>query len=170
MDNIRVFLWLTLLGMAWLTYTAWVADYGPRPTPVSPGAPGVEQSAAPPGQLPDVPGGTSTPAPAQPTPTVQAAPPAELIRVRTDVLDVRINSQGGDLVRAELTQYPVNKDMPEPVVRLLDDLGTEKWVFESGLRSAQSSADFSHREQRLFAGARPGRARRHARLGRRRSH
>ena len=28
MDNIRVFLWLTLLGMAWLTYTAWVADYG----------------------------------------------------------------------------------------------------------------------------------------------
>ena len=28
MDNIRVFLWLTLLGMAWLTYTAWMADYG----------------------------------------------------------------------------------------------------------------------------------------------
>ena len=31
MDNIRVFLWLTLLGMAWLTYTAWQADYGAAP-------------------------------------------------------------------------------------------------------------------------------------------
>ena len=31
MDNIRVFLWLTLLGMVWLTYTAWVADYGASP-------------------------------------------------------------------------------------------------------------------------------------------
>jgi len=28
MDNIRVFLWLTLLGMVWITYTAWNADYG----------------------------------------------------------------------------------------------------------------------------------------------
>ena len=39
MDNIRVFLWLTLLGMAWLVYTAWVADYGPatNPPPVQQG-------------------------------------------------------------------------------------------------------------------------------------
>jgi len=31
MDNIRVFLWLTLLGMGYLTYTAWQADYSTPP-------------------------------------------------------------------------------------------------------------------------------------------
>ena len=35
MNNIRLFLWLTLAGMAWLTYTAWTADYGAR-NPVNP--------------------------------------------------------------------------------------------------------------------------------------
>ena len=28
MNNIRLFLWLTLAGMACLTYTTWVADHG----------------------------------------------------------------------------------------------------------------------------------------------
>ena len=31
LNNIRLFLWLTFAGMAWLTYTAWNADYGARP-------------------------------------------------------------------------------------------------------------------------------------------
>ena len=144
MDNIRVFLWLTLLGMAWLVYTAWVADYGaatnPAETPPLAGAPqnGVPQSTVP----------TLTPNSEQPPPSPQVAAPAtptgELIRVRTDVLDVRIASLGGDLVRADLTQYPVHKDMPEPVVRLLDDTGPERWVFQTGLTSAVGGAEPNH--------------------------
>ena len=35
-------------------------------------------------------------------------------------------------MRADLLQYPVHKDMPEPVVRLLDDTGPERWVFQPG--------------------------------------
>jgi YidC/Oxa1 family membrane protein insertase len=144
MDNIRVFLWLTLLGMAWLVYTAWVADYGaasnrPEVPPLA-GAPqnGVPQSTVP----------TLTPNSEQPPSSPQVAAPAtptgELIRVRTDVLDVRIASLGGDLVRADLTQYPVHKDMPEPVVRLLDDTGPERWVFQTGLTSAVGGAEPNH--------------------------
>ena len=147
MDNIRVFLWLTLLGMAWLVYTAWNADYGARPLP--PGqrtTPDATQTAD---QAPDLPslneqGG---PAPQQQLPTV-TAPPAqstgELIHVQTDVLDVRIASQGGDLVRADLPQHRVHKDMPEPVIRLLDDSGPERWVFQSGVRSAVGGDEPNH--------------------------
>src|SRR5688572_12865323 len=110
MNNIRVFLWLTLLGMAYLTYTAWVADYRARPavgapTGDTPPSQGPADSSN--GALPSLEQNTSQTAP--PTPTSTASPPGELIRVRTDVLDVLISSQGGDLVRADLPQYPVEK-------------------------------------------------------------
>jgi YidC/Oxa1 family membrane protein insertase len=140
MDNIRVFLWLTLLGMAWLTYTAWTADYGTRPPAATPSTPqaGAElrdtlPTLEPTAGAPSVPGA----APA-------AAPTGELIRVRTDVLDVLIASEGGDLVQADLLQYPVEKDVPEPVVRLLNN-GSERWVFQTGLLSAVGGAEPNHR-------------------------
>src|SRR5688500_17430798 len=107
MDNIRVFLWLTLLGVAWLVYTAWVADYGGATTsPAS--APPVTQTGAPDEtSLPPLTQTTAAPSQNQAQAaqvTAPAAPTGELIRVRTDVLDVRIASQGGDLVRADLLQ------------------------------------------------------------------
>ena len=137
MDNIRVFLWLTLLGLAWLTYTAWQADYGAPPTSsvVRP-PPQAADNAAPDDTLPSL---GETPAPPSSPPNAETPPPqptGELIRVRTDVLDLRIASQGGDPVRADLLEYTLHKDQPEPLVRLLDDTGPERWVFQSGVRSA----------------------------------
>ena len=146
MDNIRVFLWLTLLGMAWLTYTAWNADYGAAPrTGVVNTAPATPQTGAVTGDVPSLNPGSETAA--QP-PAVTAQPAVatgELIRVQTDVLDVGIASQGGDMVRADLRQYAVHKDMPEPVVRLLSDTGPERWVFQTGLTSAVGGAEPNHR-------------------------
>jgi YidC/Oxa1 family membrane protein insertase len=146
MDNIRVFLWLTLLGMAWLTYTAWMADYGERPS-----TPASQQNGAAPvpgtptgGELPTLPDGGDARAP---TPTPGGDAPAttgELIRVRTDVLDALIASQGGDLVRADLPQYSVTKGVPEPVVRLLDNDPSDRWVFQTGLLSAVGGAAPNH--------------------------
>ncbi len=146
MDNIRVFLWLTLLGMAWLTYTAWMADYG---TPSRPAVVDPTQPAAPFGdgedELPPLGPGAEPSVQAPAEPAQAAAATGELIRVQTDVLDVRIASQGGDLVRADLLQYSVDKDVPEPVVRLLSDTGPERWVFQTGFRSAVGGAEPNHR-------------------------
>jgi YidC/Oxa1 family membrane protein insertase len=142
MDNIRVFLWLTLLGMGWLTYTAWVADYGRAANDAPTTQPGATPTSEP--TLPPL---TPSAEPAQqqaPQVAAPVAPSGELIRVRTDVLDVRIASQGGDLVRADLLEYPVQKDNPEPVVRLLDDTGAERWVFQTGVRSAVGGAEPNH--------------------------
>jgi YidC/Oxa1 family membrane protein insertase len=47
-------------------------------------------------------------------------------------------------VRADLPQYSVQKNVPEPVVRLLDDSATERWVFQSGFRSAVGGAEPNH--------------------------
>ena len=144
MDNIRVFLWLTLLGLAWLTYTAWTADYGGTANGAVTTAPPAAENGVPAGALPSLnPAAEVLPQTPGVAPAA-AAPAGELIRVRTDVLDVRIASQGGDLVRADLLEYSVHKDMPEPVVRLLDDSGPERWVFESGVRSAVGGAEPNH--------------------------
>lgn len=146
MNNIRLFLWLTLAGMAWLTYTAWVADYGARPV-VNP--PTAEQPSGAPTN--DIPRGTST-APSQPAPQGQPqAPPQQsapttgpLIHVRTDVLDLAIAAQGGDLVRADLLQYFLDKNDPEHHVRLLDDSAATHWVFQSGVSSAVGGEEPTH--------------------------
>jgi YidC/Oxa1 family membrane protein insertase len=144
MDNLRVFLWLTLLGMAWLTYTAWVTDYGTAPPAAAPPA---GQTGAGADSLPPLLPSVEPAQPDQPTPAL-APPPArasaELIRVRTDVLDVRISAQGGDLVRADLLEHAVDKNHPDTPVRLLDDTGPERWVMQSGLRSAVGGAEPNH--------------------------
>lgn len=139
MDNLRVFLWLFLLGLAWITYTAWMTDYAaPAVDPVS-----TTTQTAPPTSLPTLGAQDAAPAP-PPEPTAPAAPSGELIHVRTDVLDVMIDSRGGDLVRADLLQYAVEKHLPDRLVRLLDESGPERWVFQSGLRSAVGGAEPNH--------------------------
>ncbi len=146
MDNIRVFLWLTLLGMAWLTYTAWMADYGApsRPAVVNPTQPGAPVDSGE-DELPPLGPGAEPSVQGPAEPAQAAAATGELIRVQTDVLALRIASQGGDLVRADLLQYPIDKDVPEPVVRLLAETGPERWVFQTGFRSAVGGAEPNHR-------------------------
>jgi YidC/Oxa1 family membrane protein insertase len=146
MNNIRVFLWLTLLGTAWLTYTQWQADYGRRAgdpeAPIRTGAPAAAQP--PGGEVPTPGDSANNAAPPAITPGTESGATGELIRVRTDVLDVLIDSRGGDLVRADLPGYTVTKGVPEPVVRLLDNAPTDRWVFASGVISAVGGTQPDH--------------------------
>ena len=144
MDNVRVFLWLTLLGMAWLVYNAWQADYAAVANPSSTPATTTTPATTPGGSLPSLTPDNANSTQQLQAPTTTPSVAGELIRVRTDVLDVLISSNGGDLVRADLLQYPVEKDVPEPVVRLLDDSANERWVFQSGFRSAVGGAEPNH--------------------------
>jgi YidC/Oxa1 family membrane protein insertase len=141
MDNLRVFLWLLLLGFAWLTYTAWITDYAVPAPAVSTSDPAASPPSAE--SLPPLDPTAAPPAPA-PVPQTAAAPSGELIRVRTDVLDVTIDSRGGDLVRAELPHYPVEKHTPDQIVRLLDDNPASRFVFQTGLRSGVGGAEPNH--------------------------
>ena len=145
MDNIRLFLWFAFLGTLWLSYTTWVADYGPTAPPQTPSA----SSEVP----------SSAPAPASPLPELDdhdqaplageapspVAAPAQAIHVQTDVLDLLIDTHGGDIVRADLPTYPVDKSNPDRAVRLLDYAPDDLWVFQTGLRdAADESAEPNH--------------------------
>ena len=71
-------------------------------------------------------GGSAAPPPARPPQrpraaagAAAAAANAPTMRVVTDVLDLDISLQGGDLLRADLLKYPLDKKPGSPPVRLL---------------------------------------------------
>src|SRR5690606_1483600 len=140
MDNTRLFLWLALLAMLWLNYDAWLRDRVPAQTSRIPPPAEVDRAND---DVPDI-GAPSVDAPASAPPAAESRAPAMPIRVRTDVLDVVIDTEGGDLVRADLLEYPVDKHRPDVLVRLLDYEPANLWVFQTGLSTAGRSDGPTH--------------------------
>src|SRR5690606_9487078 len=77
-------------------------------------------------------------------PAVSDAAPERTISVRTDVLDLLIDTRGGDLVRADLLDFPVEKDRPDELVRLLDYTPAHRWVLQTGLVDSAGGAAPNH--------------------------
>jgi YidC/Oxa1 family membrane protein insertase len=155
MPNIRVLLLAALAALLYLNYEAWITDYPPG-LPAAQSAPGTSAPANTLGEsVPAAPAGApaavaaapgvapaaapaavnaETPTAASTEPPGAALPPPVTIHVVTDVLDVSINSKGGELDRADLTQYPLRKDNPDVPVRLLDaEPGESLYLLQSGL-------------------------------------
>jgi len=155
MDNQRLFIWAIFVFLAWITYQTWVEDYGPKP--VEPIAGQAQDVAAVPGvadeELPaisDAPAETTSAdaLPATPgTTTVTAVQPeTPTIRVTTDVFELEISTVGGTLQKATLSGYPIEKDRPDELVRLLDTQGRTFGLIESGLRAADGAPEATHLE------------------------
>jgi YidC/Oxa1 family membrane protein insertase len=143
MDNQRVFLWLALAFVAYLNWQAWRMDYGPAPAP----APAPTAEAVPAEETDaDLPGLPETADASVPVIEGDAAASdgGRMIRVVTDVLDLGLNTRGGDLQRSDLLKYPVRKDRPEDLVRLLDPAGPDLFVFRTGLRAAGGASEPNH--------------------------
>jgi YidC/Oxa1 family membrane protein insertase len=145
MDNIRLFLWFALLGSLWISYTTWVADRTPPVTTLSTPASGSIPTDTP---LPSL--GSDTPTAGATTPVADAPPavaqaePVATIRVRTDVLDLLIDTRGGDIVRVDLPTYPVDKDDPTKVVRLLDYATASRWAIQAGIGNGSGAPEPNH--------------------------
>ncbi|MCI0517111.1 MAG: membrane protein insertase YidC [Woeseiaceae bacterium] len=144
MDNQRLLVWAAFGLMLWITYQAWMQDYGPRPAQQTESpAPAAE---SPPETGPELPDLTATPgeAPAlQPAAAADTAQ-AETIQVRTDVLQIEISEQGGTLQRALLLKYPVHKDRPNDLVELLSPESGNHGLLQTGLRSSGNGAEPNH--------------------------
>jgi len=152
MDNQRLLTWALFGMMAWLTYQAWMLDYGPQPTQTPAGAPAATQEPlmeAPDDVLPEL-TATDVDAPAV-QPSLEAAPPvdgvalAPTIHVQTDVFDIELSTQGGTVQRAVLRNYPVAKDRPDDLVELLSTDPNQLGLIQSGLRSATDGPEPNHR-------------------------
>lgn len=90
---------------------------------------------------------------------VSQIPASRLINVHTDVLDVSIDTLGGNVVKADLLKYKKSIENPEPV-QLLNDNPDALYIAESGLISptgpdsinAQAKYSVEQREYTLQPG------------------
>jgi len=142
MELRNMFLWAALAFILMLIYQQWQVDYAPKQETVA------SQQAAP----ADGSSGSSVPAPAGDTPTAPmptADKPAQAaaqplasqkrIHIQTDVLDLVIDTVGGDIRKAWLPGYPVSVDKPDEPTELLVDSGPHTFIAQSGLVAAAKS-------------------------------
>ena len=177
MPNLRFTLWLALGAILYYNYLAWQQDYRPPPALNS----AVTGSASAPNSLdnalptPAIPasgaglpaaaassqgatGAPGTPG-AAPAESAEAAP-AGTVHVVTDVLDLNISLRGGEIDRADLTQYPLHKDTPNVPVRLENSDPATLYLLQTGLigkpdePAPSHMATLSAAQEHLHAGSR----------------
>jgi len=128
----RLFILISLMVVGFVLFGQWQREHPPTPV--------VQPSSAPAADIPSV---TTSAIPVSVSPTaVQAG--AELIDVVTDMLKVKIDLQGGDIVRAELLQYPQTLDTPQVGQVLLDTSATRNYIAQSGLIGKDEKGPDSH--------------------------
>ncbi len=170
MANTRIMLWFAFVAILYLNYEAWMRDYQQPAAPVAvtttaggasasksladtlPTAPPPTSATATPGAaapasgtVPSAGAPTSASPPAEPGALGSgAAAPGPSIHVVTDVLNLDINLKGGEIDRADLTEYPVHKDKPNVPVRLENrDPGT-LYLLQTGLIGGAGEAAPTH--------------------------
>jgi len=151
-----MFLWLGLVLALWLNYETWQRDYAIPVPPAATGvaaAPSAKEVAGLAASVPQAAVATTSDASAVPeaasasvtAPEAASNPTsvASTVKVVTDVLDVEISLRGGDLVLADLTQYPLVKG-EDTRVRLLNTNPSNFYLLQTGLTGAAGEVRPTH--------------------------
>ena len=134
MDIKRTILLVALAVVSYLMVLQWNQDYGQPEMPVEQAqlggqAPDLPQAPVNATAASDVPQVANEPAAAVATPDASA----DLIRVRTDVLELAIDPRGGDIVELHLLQYPRRQDRPDVPFQLFERSAQRTYEAQSGL-------------------------------------
>jgi YidC/Oxa1 family membrane protein insertase len=156
-----MFLWLGLVLALWLNYETWQRDYALPVPPVATTAAAAPSAEEVTGLAASVPQAAATTTVATTANATRAVPAAEVaglaapqapatptavastIKVVTDVLTVEVSLRGGDLVLADLAQYPLVKG-EDARVRLLNTNPANFYLLQTGLTGAAGEARPTH--------------------------
>ncbi|KTC84722.1 MULTISPECIES: membrane protein insertase YidC [Legionella] len=134
MDIRRVVLYAALALVIYSLWMNWQHDYPPTPRQLT------SQTTATANQGSLLPNLTNTPnnqpnqevAPEQNT-SLTNSPSTQPIRVKTDVIDLSIDLQQGDIINTQLLDYPVSVDEKDKPITLLQNQAGERYVANSSL-------------------------------------
>ncbi|MFN2309914.1 MAG: membrane protein insertase YidC [Gammaproteobacteria bacterium] len=141
MDNQRLMLFIALSFVSLMLWEAWQRDYATPPPVVSSESIPAGAEGAPPAA--DLPLASALP-PAAAGPAAETLARSARVRVRTDVLDIELDTRGGDLRQVDLVQYPKSPKTPQDTVRLLSDTPPELFILQSGLRTQTGTEPTHH--------------------------
>ncbi|GAB6264040.1 membrane protein insertase YidC [Photobacterium sp. R1] len=133
MDSQRNILLIALLFVSFLLFQQWNADNSPQPQNQT-----AAQSATTQGDVPSHSGDSATiPGPSSSD---------KLIHIRTDVLDLTVDTLGGDIIEAKLLAYDNELDSSDPFV-LLKNEPAHQFIAQSGLIGANGIDSTAGRAQ-----------------------
>lgn len=137
MDSQRSFLVIALALVSFLLWQAWQKDYGPQPS----NAPTASSSSAGSNAGSELSSSELqlTTADNEQAVTV-TAPSSRIISVTTDVMQIEIDSRGGDIVGLKLLDYEQTKGSNQPYVLMRRQPGFE-YVAQSGLMGRDGPDD-----------------------------
>ena len=166
--NQRFLLYLALAFVLYMIWLTWEREHAPPPpvTPAMQQAPRAEDPdpAGAQQDLPDMldPSGADPVAPevlAEPAPPRRDIAQSQRVQVKTDVLEVVIDTRGGDIRQLELPTYPVSLKKQDEAFRLMYS-DNRTYIAQSGLRHdnvqgkpADPSLAPTHHE--IYSAARP---------------
>ena len=124
MDTQRLILFIIFSFSVLMLWEAWQREHRPPPAPQENAASQAGKAAAPPGvPVPSIPSGDSAGGPAAgqaavPAPAGSEHPRQDLIRVRTNLVEMDVSPLGGDIVRLELLKHKDTADRTKNFVLL----------------------------------------------------
>ena len=144
MGNHRLLLYFTLFFIVYMIWAQWQIEYGPQPQPVVAGQSDKVNSKNPGSEV--IPQAVSMTDAEQPLTQVdeEQFSDSETIRIITDVIDVEVDTKGGDIRRVLLRDYSVTADKPEEKMVLVTDKSINYQVAQSGLVSVNKASAPSH--------------------------
>jgi len=146
----KVILYVLAGVIAFALWEAWQKDYN------QPIATHQSVTTSAPAAIPSPEGAASTTTKetlaSQQASVTKVIPAARLVEVKTDVLDVAIDTAGGNIVRAGLLKYPETLNKTNPV-KLLSDDSARYYIAQSGLLSSQGPD--SNNKQGQYTSAQP---------------
>lgn len=133
-DFLRMTSYAILVALFLLLYSNWTKEHPTQPViNTMPGIQMPSSSAAQNNYVPDVTNNATT---ANPTNVSSAsAASTQLVHVQTDVMDVQIDPQGGNIVQVKFLKYPESLHSEKPFL-LLNNNPDSRYVAQSGLLSA----------------------------------
>ena len=138
MDNARFVLIVFFFFLSIMLYQQWQADYGPKPAASS------SQAGVSPAANPDVPvSADSAGSPESTSAQTENLISRQRIQVKTDVVRMEIDTEGGDIRLLELLDYPVAKEAPNSPVQLFTDKDLV-FVAQNGFIGDETTAPNHH--------------------------
>ena len=69
---------------------------------------------------------------------------ADIIKIKTDVLEISINLMGATIQEIKLLNYPVSKDRPDDLVELINQSPNNYGLIQSGIRASDNKQEANH--------------------------